>query len=56
MKKEYKNPSMEVIEIATQQMLAGSPGGQNMLDPNSSSNPNLFEGRGNNSDWDEDDF
>ncbi len=27
MKKEYKNPTLEVIKIATQQMLAGSGGG-----------------------------
>lgn len=30
MKKTYINPTMEVVKVATQQMLAGSPGSQTL--------------------------
>ena len=56
MKKTYINPTMEVVKLQMhQQMLAGSPDGNNMVDPESEAqNPSVFEGRG--FDFDEEEY
>ncbi len=56
MKKTYINPSMEVIKISTQQMLAGSP--QGTLDSDQTiTGSSGFGGRGMGDNWeDNEDF
>lgn len=52
MKKTYINPTMEIVKVATQQMLAGSPAGQ-VLDKNGTQidDGDLIGGRGDDFDW-----
>ncbi len=52
MKKTYINPSIEVIKIATQQMLAGSPNPSFTTTGETAT----MEGRESDSDWDDEDW
>ena len=47
MKKTYMNPTLEVVVLKyNNSLLAGSPDGNNMVDPESEAqNPSVFEGR-----------
>ena len=52
MKKTYINPNMEVVKIATQQMLAGSPGQQTLSKTGDSiSSDSEIGGHGDDFDW-----
>jgi len=51
-KKQYINPEIEVVKIATQQMLASSPDGTGKVDTSSDpQDPGGFEGHGDEFDW-----